>query len=452
MKNRLVFASWLFVVSVLTAQASETMGDRLDQMEKGDTTLVSAAKADSRSVSWAAQRDALKWIDLSGDTARHVIVAEGTPTIYQGHVTTELLADGKTMFAVWTLGHGGMCGPMAMSRDGGLTWQRIDDRLPAEWGRTWRCPSIYRMTTPGGNEVLRVFASGGETGFMPSIVSKDDGQTWEWVGPLAPVESTDFQNVMTFSSMVKLKDGSYLGLYHGFVGKWIDAELFDLKKHKHAGIKATKDRRPGGVIQTVSKDGGATWSQPRMIVSGGYAMTNEERSAQLKDENSPKYFCEPYVFRSPDGEELCAILRENNRTGTSYVIFSGDEGQTWSEPRPTPWALTGDRHQGIQLPDGRLVIVFRDVAIDSPAKPGFVAWVGTYDDIKEAKPGQYRVKLLHSYDRKNRSDCGYPSIHLLPDGTIVATTYIKYWDDDRQQSIVSTRFTIDEIDRLALNP
>ncbi len=36
-------------------------------------------------------------------------------------------------------------------------------------------------------------------------------------------------------------------------------------------------------------------------------------------------------------------------------------------------------------------------------------------------------------------------MELLPDGTIIATTYIKYWDDERRHSVVSTRFRLDEL-------
>jgi hypothetical protein len=46
-------------------------------------------------------------VDISADAGRHVIVAQGTPEIYQGHPTTVLLPDGKTMFCVWTINHGG---------------------------------------------------------------------------------------------------------------------------------------------------------------------------------------------------------------------------------------------------------------------------------------------------------------------------------------------------------
>jgi len=44
-------------------------------------------------------------VDISGDTDRHSFVARGTKDIYQGHVDTVLLPDGKTMFATWAINH-----------------------------------------------------------------------------------------------------------------------------------------------------------------------------------------------------------------------------------------------------------------------------------------------------------------------------------------------------------
>ena len=127
------------------------------------------------------------------------------------------------------------------------------------------------------------------------------------------------------------------------------------------------------VLQSITRDGGFSWSEPVMACDG----------KQMEGGKKP---CEPYVFRSPDGNELACIMRENGRTGTSLVMFSQDEGKTWSKPADTPWGLTGDRHHGLYLPDGRLVIVFRNTAPNAPAH--FIAWVGTYDDIKQGRPGQ----------------------------------------------------------------
>ena len=36
--------------------------------------------------------------------------------------------------------------------------------------------------------------------------------------------------------------------------------------------------------------------------------------------------CEPGLVRSPDGERLAALLRENRRVKNSHAVFSDDEG------------------------------------------------------------------------------------------------------------------------------
>lgn len=345
-------------------------------------------------------------LDLAADTSRHVIIAEGTEETYQGHPTTVLMPDHKTIFAVWCINHGGAAGPMARSDDGGRTWTRLDDQMPPGFKTHQNCPSIYRMTDPEGKERLWVFSAalGKRSGpGMPSIMSEDGGKTWKEMPPLG------FPCVMTFSSIVRLKDGRYLGLYH----KGPDG----------------KDKAPLEVLQTITADGGFKWSEPRVV-------------AAVEGKNP----CEPFVFRSPDGNELCCLMRENTHKARSLMIFSRDEGQTWTKPLDSSWGLTGDRHMGVQTADGRWVIAFRDQALNSPTKGHFVAWVGTYDDIKNGKPGQYRVKLLHS---NAGGDCGYPGMELLADGTIVATTYVKYQPGPKKHSVVSTRFKLAETDAMA---
>lgn len=347
-------------------------------------------------------------VDLSQDTARQNVIAAGTPQLYQGHPTMVQMADKKTLFAVWCVNHGGAAGPMVRSDDAGKSWTRLDDTLPPEFKLHQNCPSIYRMSDPQGKERLWVFsaARGNRSGPpMPSIMSEDGGTTWREM----PALGDAFRCVMTFSSIVRLKDGSYLGLFH----------------RGPAGA----DRAPLVVLQSITKDGGFTWSEPRVVAA--------------VDGKNP---CEPFVFRSPDGNELCALLRENTHKSYSLVMFSRDEGATWSVPQDTPWGLSGDRHFGVYTPDGRLVVVFRDMAPKSPTRGHFMAWVGRYEDIRKGgDAGDYRVKLLHSYAG---ADCGYPGLALLPDGSLLALTYIKYWDDARKQSIVSTRFTLEETDRM----
>ena len=49
---------------------------------------------------------------------------------------------------------------------------------------------------------------------------------------------------------------------------------------------------------------------------------------------------------------------------------------------------------------------------------------------------------------KTCKDGFYPGIHLLPGGTIVATTYANYRQEDVGCSIVSVRFKMSEIDAI----
>ena len=143
--------------------------------------------------------------------------------------------------------------------------------------------------------------------------------------------------------------------------------------------------------------------------------------------------------------ELARLLRENSRQFNSFVAFSVDERENWSEPIELPAALTGDRHMCRYTKDGRLVIVFRDTTRDSPTDGDWVVWIGRYHDIADGEEGQYRVRLM---DNKKGSDCCYPGVECLPDGTIVTTTY-GHWIENESPFIVSVRFKLEEIDDLA---
>jgi hypothetical protein len=414
---------------MLVAPASPAQEEKIDAAKPEVALADKASKRawenapEEKKKSWEEQRDALGYLDLSGDTGRQIVIARGSPDpeAYHAHPTTAMLADNQTMLCVWNIGHGGHAGPMARSEDGGLTWVRVDEALPPNYVNFKNCPSIYRLTDPQGKERLWVFAARTLNdkenpkeipdrlqGYMPRLVSEDDGKTWREEPPLGPWGwESPFRCIMTFSSIVPLKDGSHLGMFH--------------RGQKDGSLQ---------VLQSISRDGGLTWSEPVVACDG----------TQLEGGKKP---CEPYVFRSPDGNELACIMRENARTGTSLVMFSQDEGKTWSPPVDTPWGLTGDRHHGLYLPDGRLVIVFRN-ASPNPKDKGFIAWVGTYDDIKQGKPGQYRVSLLQTF-----KDGFYPGLHQLPDGTIVATTYANYRKEDVGCSVVSVRFKMDEVDAMA---
>jgi hypothetical protein len=162
------------------------------------------ASAEQRAL-WAEHLRKLPRLDLS-EKLHRTVLAQGlkedgkhSPEGYWAHPTTAMLADGKTLFAVWTYYHGGHAGPMARSDDGGLTWTRLDDALPPNYWNFKNCPSIYRLIDPQGKERLWVFAMrtlgkaeenvrelpGRLEGFMPRIVSEDGG-VWPQFGLSVP--------------------------------------------------------------------------------------------------------------------------------------------------------------------------------------------------------------------------------------------------------------------------
>ena len=302
---------------------------------------------------------------------------------------------------VYPKGHGKGGIVMKRSQDAGITWsERL--AVPKNWSTSKEVPTIHRVVDATGKKRLIMWS-----GLYPArlSVSEDDGLTWS---PLTPVG--DWGGIVVMGAVVSQKTpGHYLALFHD------DGRFF---------TKGGKRERPVlfTLYQTNSTDGGLTWSQPQALWNG-----------------TEVHLCEPGVIRSPDGKQLAMLLRENSRRKNSHVMFSLDEGQTWSAPRETPAALTGDRHTGQYAPDGRLFISFRDTTLQSPTKGDWVAWVGTYEDIVSGREGQYRVRLM---DNHKAQDCAYPGVEILPDGTLVTTTY-GHWTKGEMPYVMSVRLNLE---------
>jgi 1-acyl-sn-glycerol-3-phosphate acyltransferase len=379
-------------------------------------------------------------IDLNGETFRQVVV-DREKGQYLGHPTTVLLEDGKTILAVYPKGHGKGAIVYKRSIDGGLTWS---NRLPTpeSWKTSLEVPTIFRTIDPQGEKHLILFSGL----YLARLAhSEDDGITWSELEPAG-----DWGGVVVMASLTPLKTGKghYMALFH-------DDMRFMTSNGQE---KYTEDRKVNDQVlftlyKTFSYDGGLTWTLPEAILS-------------RRDMN----LCEPGLVRSPDGKTLAVLLRENARRTNSQIIFSKDEGETWSDPLPLPNELNGDRHVIKYTPDGRLLIVFRDISPvsyrkdlekiareknevnmssvasetgqGSPTEGDWVGWVGTWKDLLKGKPGQYRIRFrdnIHSWD------CCYPGVELLPDGTFVVTTY-GHWEKDDEPYIISIRFRMDELD------
>lgn len=352
---------------------------------------------------------ALPIVDLDQDDHRQTIVDQEKGQ-YLGHVTTTLLSDGKTILAVYPKGHGKGAVVYKRSRDGGRTWS---ERLPVpeSWATSQEVPTLFQTVDAQG--VGRVLMFSGLDPIRMSV-SEDEGQSWSELEAIG-----DYGGIVACSTMMRLANGDYLAMFHDD-GRFMDPQY------------RPQDGNAFQVYQIRSSDGGLSWSAPEAVATHPRA-----------------HLCEPLMVRSPDGKQLLCLMRENSRQFNSFCMTSEDEGQSWSTPQQLTASLTGDRHTGGYAPDGRLLLSFRDTARRSPTQGDWVAWVGTYDDILSGREGQYRVRLK---DNHHRWDCAYPGVELLPNGNFVATTY-GHWIPEESPFILSTRFTLAELDRrLAAGP
>ena len=349
---------------------------------------------------WAPAGFNIPQFDLAHDEQIQVTV-DREKGQYLGHPTTVQLSEGNAILCIYPKGHGGGALVMRRSDDGGKTWS---DRLPVppSWSTSKETPHAYRVKDAKGNERLILFS-----GLYPirMSASEDSGSTWSELAPIG-----DYGGIVAMSDLIETGAGSYTAFFHDD-GRFI-----------HNNGKATGLFHVYGVD---SNDGGMTWSEPRVV-------------AHLPD----VHLCEPGIVRSPDGEQISMLLRENSRTKNSHICFSDDNGRTWTTPVELPSSLTGDRHQGVYADDGRLFISFRDTGLESKTAGDWIGWVGTYDDLVSGSEGQYRIRLSENH---HAWDCAYPGVELLPDGTILAVTY-GHWAKGEQPFIRGVRLQLDDID------
>ncbi len=433
-----------FAYSCLTKQNNGNIGLLYEAKRYREILFVSL------SADWIKQGDepkapepylSIPVIDLDSDKNRQVIVDKEKDQ-YLGHPTTVLLEDNKTILTVYPKGHGKGGIVYKKSTDAGLTWS---DRLPTpeSWTTSKEVPTLHRVVDKYGKKRLIMWS-----GLYPArlAVSEDDGVSWseleiagKWGG------------IVVMGCMIKLNTGKghYMALFHD-----------DKRFFTHDGMKLYDNdkkhfnSRMFTLYKTLSNDGGLTWSFPEVIT----------KSREI-------HICEPGIIRSPDGNQIAVLLRENSRRDNSQVIFSNDEGQTWTNPKPLSNELTGDRHVLKYAPDGRLLVVFRDrspkvyhdkllkiakernetnysliaeeTGLGSPTEGDWVAWVGKYEDLHKRGKGQYRIRIK---DNTRGWDTTYPGVELLPDGTFIITTY-GHWDKGESPYILSVRFKLEELDK-----
>lgn len=357
-------------------------------------------------------------------------------TGYLGHPDSVLLNNGDIL-TFYPKGHGKGAVLSKISTDGSLSYNKEIENPPVSWEKSLETPTVYRLQFINGEEKLILISANSKwpgmstPGGFNSSISLDEGKTWTefkrfWDNdsemPIIPI--------VAMASLTRLKENGE------FVDKWMG--IF----HDHRFINYK-------TILTFDENGDYTWSKPEPYLS------------EYRDIETYAGVCEVECIRSDcgKGDELCLIARCNKKTCTSLLIFSNDEGETWSRPVEAPFALNGERHKAEYTDDGRLFITFRSIERDRKRvkkmrklggekkwySEGWVAWVGTYDDLKNGTEGQYRIKISHTYlDHQNEpsivanADTGYCGNVVLKDGIIVTSSYGVFSPEEKASGTYKT--------------
>lgn len=374
---------------------------------------------------------------------------------YMAHPDSVLLKDGN-IFTVYPAGHGKGAVLNRISTNGGVSWDSTVENTPESWVNSLETPTVYRLQFSDGTPDKLILISANSKwpnmstpGGFECSVSSDEGKTWtEFQQFYGNDSGNSIIPIVAMASLTRLKENGQ------FVDKWMgffhDRDFYNYK-----------------TILTFDVNGNMQWSKPEKYLA---PHRETEKKAQM---------CEIEVIRSDmgQGDELCLIARSQSKKINSMISFSSDEGKTWSTPVEAPAALNGERHKAEYTPDGRLFITFRSIERGDRAKEnaknatdrnrgwiseGLVAWVGTYEDLKNGAEGQYRIKIAHIYDEGQtepeyyaNADTGYCGNVVLDDGTIVTCSYGKYRAEEKtangkeyRTSICSKRINLRDTDEL----
>lgn len=368
---------------------------------------------------------------------------------YLGHPDSILLKDGSIL-TVFPSGHGKGAIRSKISTDGGLTYSKTIENQPLSWNDSRETPTVYRLEFSDGTPDKILLVAGnpdwhdgkGTVGGFNYSLSDDEGKTWsEFKSVYTKKEGYNFTTIVAMASLTRLKENGK------FVDKWM-AFFHDPNFVNYKTVLSFEN-------------GDAVWSEPKPYFS------------TYREFEKKSNMCEVEVVRSDrgQGDVLCLLGRSNNKNYNSVISFSYDEGKNWSPPKFVPSSLNGERHKADYTNDGRLFITFRSIERDKEKKKkffsgtsawfseGWCAWVGTFDDLKNGREGQYRIKLAHTYlkgqnqvELSANADTGYCGNVVLNDGTIVTSTYGSFGEKNANGTfktyVISKRIRLDDIDKL----
>ena len=225
------------------------------------------------------------------------------------------------------------------SLDNGKTWTNEGSihggGLPAD-GKAYRGPRISevpdgRLVMTAGRfemsaELFNVESEGVARSQMLLLWSTDRGRTWS-EPQVVPVD---------------LPPGKYNANGAGALLQLAsDRWMYPLETWKPVGYEGPPDQKAAAVF---SSDQGRTWGDFTVVADDptGAILWWDQMQALLPD---GRIYVMLWVHRYGTSEDL------NN-----HWVVSGDQGRTWSEPRPTN--LRGQVCSPIALPDGRVAAVY----------------------------------------------------------------------------------------------
>ncbi len=381
-------------------------------------------------------------------------------TAYLGHPDSVLLNNGDIL-TFYPKGHGKGAIISKISDNNGDSYDKTIENPPVSWEKSLETPTVYRLQFKNGDEKLILVSANSKwpgmstPGGFNSSISLDEGKTWTEFKRVWDKESEmPLIPIVAMASLTRLKENGE------FVDKWMGI----FHDRRFVNYKS---------ILTFDENGDYHWSKPVPYLK------------KWRKYETYAGICEVECIRSEGGigDELCLLARSQKKKNTSLVMFSKDEGETWSEPIEAPITLNGERHKAEYTKDGRLFITFRSIERNAEMvkkmhadggmkkwySEGWVAWVGTYDDLKTGNEGQYRIKIAHTYlDHQSKpslsanADTGYCGNVVLEDGSIVTSSYGIFSPEEKEEGkydtdkgkqkrktfIVSKRINLQDVEKL----
>ncbi|HFI0635377.1 TPA: glycoside hydrolase domain-containing protein [Streptococcus suis] len=348
--------------------------------------------------------------DLPENFKKDLEKSPNTNRQYLGQPDMLILKDDKTLIASYPIGHGH--GPLVMqvSRDNGLTWTEKTD-IPEDWASSLETPTLYRLDMTDGSEKLILITAmpnwaNNRTGGWRTSLSTDGGQTWSSYQGFHPNRNGQPHfTIVAMSSLIQLRDengnnkNEWMGIFH-------DNSFTNYK-----------------TILSFDENGQQVWSSPEPLLA---PYRDIERTAQM---------CEIGMFRVPNSNRIIGLVRSQSHQHSSLLIYSDDEGQTWSRPEALQGALQGERHKILVDPiSNKLIVTFREIILDYNQNGAiengdwmagdWMAWVGSVEDLLEQNEGEYRIRLAEDFTKSAKSgDTGYTGMTVSKDGTFNLVSY-----------------------------